>query len=162
MEHMHHEMGAMHGMYGSYPMTREASGTSWQPDSTPHQGLHVMRGEWMVMVHGYADGIYDRQGGPRGQEKGFSQSMLMAMAQHPLGEGTLGLRAMGSLDPAMGPSGYPLLLQTGETADGRTGLIDRQHPHDLLPSSCTASPVWTTPRRPLPITGSTRPMSRSA
>jgi hypothetical protein len=38
-----------------------------------------------------------------------------------------------SLEPAtIGKEGYPLLLQTGETADGRTPLIDRQHPHDLL------------------------------
>jgi hypothetical protein len=29
-------------------------------------------------------------------------------------------------------AGYPLLLQTGETADGRTPLIDHQHPHDLF------------------------------
>jgi hypothetical protein len=34
--------------------------------------------------------------------------------------------------PAPGKSGYPLLLQTGETANGRTPLVDRQHPHDLL------------------------------
>lgn len=123
---------AMQGEYGSYPMTREASGTSWQPESTPMEGLHLMRGDWMVMIHGYANGIYDRQGGPRGAEKGFSESMLMGMAQHPLWGGTFGLRAMGSLDPAMGKNGYPLLLQTGETADGRTPLIDRQHPHDLF------------------------------
>src|SRR6185312_10156159 len=83
-------MGAMrmHGLYGSYPMTRDASGTSWQPDSTPHEGLHIMSDGWAVMVHGFADGIYDRQGGPRGAEKGFSQSMLMAVAQHPLCGGT--------------------------------------------------------------------------
>ena len=31
----------------------------------------------------------------------------------------------------MGPAGYPLLLQSGETADGVTTLVDRQHPHDL-------------------------------
>ena len=37
-----------------------------------------------------------------------------------------------SLDPLMGKRGYPLLLQTGETADGHTPLIDRQHPHDLF------------------------------
>ena len=37
-----------------------------------------------------------------------------------------------SLDPLMGPAGYPLLLQTGETANGVTPLIDRQHPHDLF------------------------------
>src|SRR5207302_6369369 len=42
------------------------------------------------------------------------------------------LRAMTSLDPLTGKSGYPLLLQTGETANGVTPLIDRQHPHDLF------------------------------
>ncbi|MDE2512322.1 MAG: hypothetical protein KGL74_14450 [Elusimicrobia bacterium] len=122
----------MTGMYGSYSMTREASGTSWQPESTPHEGLHLMEGDWRVMIHGYADAIDDRQGGPRGADKNFSESMLMAMAQRPLGPGTFGLRGMVSLDPLMGKSGYPLLLQTGETANGRDGLIDRQHPHDLF------------------------------
>jgi hypothetical protein len=58
--------------------------------------------------------------------------MLMMMAQRPLGDGTLGLRGMVSADPLMGKSGYPLLLQTGETANGQTQLIDRQHPHDLF------------------------------
>jgi hypothetical protein len=58
--------------------------------------------------------------------------MLMGMAQHSLGGGQLNMRAMFSLDPLMGKSGYPLLLQTGETANGVTPLIDRQHPHDFL------------------------------
>jgi len=58
--------------------------------------------------------------------------MLMVMAQHAEGQGTLTLRTMLSLDPAMGAAGYPLLLQTGETADGKTPLVDRQHPHDLF------------------------------
>ena len=128
-DHMHH---AMAGMYGAYPMTREASGTSWQPDSSPHEGIHDMAGEWMTMIHGYANLIYDDQGGPRGDSKTFSSSMLMLMGQRRLGEGTLGLRGMVSADPLMGKAGYPLLLQTGETADGRTPLIDRQHPHDLF------------------------------
>jgi hypothetical protein len=39
---------------------------------------------------------------------------------------------MVSPDPLMGPSGYPLLLASGETANGRDRLIDRQHPHDLF------------------------------
>jgi hypothetical protein len=52
------------------------------------------------------------------------------MAQRP-GEGTLGLRGMVSADPLMGKRGYPLLLQTGESANGQP-LIDRQHPHDLF------------------------------
>src|SRR5687768_2320289 len=40
---------------------------------------------------------------------------------------------MVSLEPAtIGKRGYPLIGQTGETADGKTHLIDRQHPHDLF------------------------------
>lgn len=124
--------GQMTGMFGPYPMTREASGTSWQPDATPMEGIHGMNGPWMTMWHGYVNAVYDHQGGPRGGKKTFAESMLMAMAQRPMGNGTLGLRAMISLDPTIGKGGYPLLFQTGETADGRTPLIDRQHPHDLL------------------------------
>ena len=130
--HDTHSMSAMRGMYGAYPMTREASGTSWQPESSPHDGIHQMIGDWSLMVHGFANAIYDRQGGPRGDTKSFSTSMLMLMAQRNLEKGTLGFRGMFSLDPLMGKSGYPALFQTGETADGKTHLIDRQHPHDLL------------------------------
>ena len=121
----------MRGMYGGYPMSRESSGTSWQPDASPHQGIHAMYGDWSTMTHGFANLIYDRQGGPRGDRKTFSTSMLMLMGQRPVGDGTLGLRGMVSADPLMGKSGYPLLLQTGESANGAP-LIDRQHPHDLF------------------------------
>lgn len=127
----HGDMG-MEGVYGPYPMSREASGTSWQPDDTMMEGVHGMHGPWTTMLHGYATAVYDKQGGPRGARESFIESMFMAMAQRPLGEGTLGVRGMFSLDPAMGKSGYPLLFQTGETADGRTPLVDRQHPHDFL------------------------------
>jgi hypothetical protein len=123
----------MNGLYGPYAMSREASGTAWQPDAARHEGVHVMRGAWMAMLHGSADLVYDHQGGDRGDEKVFSDNMGMGMAQRPLGPGTLGLRAMLSLEPAtIGTEGYPLLLQTGETANGQTPLIDRQHPHDLF------------------------------
>src|SRR5215471_19830508 len=141
MDHsaMHHDMDmgthehAMRGVYGPYPMTREASGTAWQPDAARHEGLHFQRGAWSLMLHGYADAVYDHQGGARGDEKFLSDNMGMAMASRPLGPGTLGVRAMLSLEPAtIGSDGYPLLLQTGETADGVTPLIDRQHPHDLF------------------------------
>ena len=122
----------MSGAYGSYPMSREVSGTSWEPDSTPVPGIQEMHGEWMTMLQGNANLIYDNQGGPRGDQQAFSTSMFMGMASRPLGDGTLGLRTMFSLDPLMGPNGYPLLLQTGETADGVHPLVDRQHPHDLF------------------------------
>jgi len=122
----------MAGTTGGYSMMRDASGTAWQPESTPMEGWNGRWADWLTMLHGYITGVYDHQGGPRGGEKSFSESMLMGMAQRKLGAGTLTMRAMLSLDPFMGKSGYPLLLQTGETADGVTPLVDRQHPHDLF------------------------------
>ena len=123
----------MQGVLGPYPTNREASGTSWQPDASQHQGLHIMQGPWMLMIHGVANGVYDWQSGPRGDEQTFVSGMLMVMAKRAVGEaGTLQLRGMVSPDPAMGAAGYPLLLATGETADGKTPLVDRQHPHDAI------------------------------
>jgi hypothetical protein len=122
----------MAGLLGAYSMTREASGTSWQPDSTPMAGVHGVSGSWLAMVHGYADLVHDDQGGARGGSQSFLTGMLMLMARRDLAHGALGVRMMVSPDPLMGPSGYPLLFQTGETADGHTPLIDRQHPHNLL------------------------------
>ncbi|HEV2321946.1 MAG TPA: hypothetical protein VGT42_06225, partial [Gammaproteobacteria bacterium] len=123
---------AMPGSLGAYPMSRESSGTSWQPDATPMPGIMSVEGDWMIMVHGYLNQVRDHQGGPRGDTKDFSNSMLMLMADRSWGADTLGLRSMLSLDPLMGKDGYPLLLQTGESADGVHPLVDRQHPHDLL------------------------------
>jgi hypothetical protein len=125
-------MAMMAGQLGGYSMMRDASGTAWQPDSTPMEGFSWTAGGWTGMVHGSIDLIYDHQGGARGADKTFCVSMLMLMAQHPLGSGVITLRSMLSLDPLMGNRGYPLLLQTGETADGVTPLIDRQHPHNLF------------------------------
>jgi hypothetical protein len=123
----------MEGMYGPYPMSRESSGTSWQPQTSPMDGIHLMKSKWMLMFHGFATGVYDHQGEKRGGDDGFSSNMFMFMAQRELGPGTFGFRSMLSLEPAtMGGEGYPLLLQTGETADGINSLIDRQHPHDLF------------------------------
>lgn len=134
MEHaaMDPSKSPMSGMLGSYPMTREGSGTSWQPEAVPMRGMQWMRDEWMLMAEGFANFIYDHQGGPRGNDKLFSANMAMGMAQRRLSGGTLGLRTMLSLDPLMGKRGYPLLFQTGETADGAVPLIDRQHPHDFF------------------------------
>jgi len=122
----------MAALLGPYAMTREGSGTSWAPDSTPMSGLMNMHGPWSGMIHGFANLIYDDQGGPRGDTQTFSNSMLMLMARRELTDGAFGLRLMLSGDPFIGKRGYPLLFQTGETADGKTPLIDRQHPHDLL------------------------------
>lgn len=127
-----HATHSMRGALGPYPASREASGTAWQPDASHHGGLHAMRGDWMLMAHGTLDVVEDHQSGPRGGDATFAAGMLMGMAQRPLGNGRLQLRAMLSPDPLMGPRGYPLLLASGETANGVDRLVDRQHPHDAV------------------------------
>jgi hypothetical protein len=123
----------MNGALGSYPMSREASGTSWQPEAAPHRGIHLSAGDWMIMLHARLLGIYDTQSGPRGGDQYFASGMLMAIARREFEDGDmLSFRAMLSPEPLMGRRGYPLLLQTGETGNGVTPLVDRQHPHDLL------------------------------
>lgn len=126
-----HDM--MHGMYGSYPSTRESSGTSWVPDSSQPEGFHILRDDWMLMFGGYSHLVADKQSGKRGGKKIFDENMFMFMPQKDFGRGTFAIRTMFSFEPfTIGKCGYPLLLQTGETCNGRTPLIDRQHPHDLF------------------------------
>jgi|tagenome__1003787_1003787.scaffolds.fasta_scaffold20936849_1 hypothetical protein len=131
-EHAGHGMEMTGALGPAYPMERESSGTAWQPDTSEHAGIDVMSGGWMLMAHGTLNLVYDRQSGPRGDDKAFASGMLMGMARRPLGQGTLQFKAMLSPDPLMGPRGYPLLLASGETANGRDRLIDRQHPHDFF------------------------------
>ncbi|MFL6755678.1 MAG: hypothetical protein ACJ8FI_12480, partial [Sphingomicrobium sp.] len=129
-----HDQGVMEmaAALGPYPMQRESSGTAWQPDTSGHIGLHVTSGDWSLMAHGVLNLVTDHQSGRRGDDKAFASGMLMGMARRPLGNGTLQFKAMVSPDPLMGKSGYPLLLASGETANGVDRLIDRQHPHDFF------------------------------
>lgn len=123
---------SMSAALGPYPMAREASGTAWRPDASEHEGLMSMTGGWMLMGHGVLNLVADHQAGPRGDDKLFASGMLMGMASHPLGDGTIQFKAMLSPDPIMGKRGYPLLLASGETANGTDRLVDRQHPHDFF------------------------------
>jgi hypothetical protein len=131
--HAGHDMsGTMEGRLGGYPMSRDASGTSWQPESTPHAMGHLARRDWILAGHVMLNAVYDWQDGPRGDEQTYFAGMLMGSARLDRGDDGLTLRGMLSPDPAMGKRGYPLLLASGETADGSTPLVDRQHPHDLF------------------------------
>ncbi len=124
---------SMTGALGPWPAGREASGTAWQPDASQHGGLHIQAGDWTLMGHAVLNLVHDWQEGPRGDEKTFVSGMVMAMGRRDFGDGSvLQLRAMLSPEPLMGRSGYPLHLATGETADGVTTLVDRQHPHDFF------------------------------
>src|SRR5580765_3910281 len=41
-----HAAAHMKSALGAYPMSREGSGTSWQPEVTPMTGLHIAEGDW--------------------------------------------------------------------------------------------------------------------
>jgi hypothetical protein len=131
MDHMQH--GDMAGMDMSPDKPADGSGTSRLPGNEgAMHGVHIMPGDdWMVMLHGYAWGVYTNQSGPRGDDGFYVQSMAMVSAEKETGWGRIQLRSMLSLEPLMKNRGYPNLFATGETAGGQP-LIDRQHPHDLF------------------------------
>jgi len=139
-----HEHGSMPGMEhgepaapGAEPLSfthsREGSGTSWMPDSSPVFAHHFMAGDWMLMLHYAATLGYDDQWSDRGSRRVTSTNWVMGMASRPLLGGQLTLRTMLSAEPATagGELQLPLLLQSGETYAGQP-LHDRQHPHDLF------------------------------
>jgi hypothetical protein len=113
-------MSRMTSALGPYGPGRDAGGTAWQPDAAPHMAVvHLMPGDWMVMVHGEFNLVASDQSGPRGDSRSFAAGMLMAMAERDLGPGTAAAAGHGRAPTRfMGPEGYPLLLATGETADG--------------------------------------------
>ena len=119
------------------PMSRDASGTSWQPDESPMYAYMFHGKKWMTMVHGNIFARYNNQdifnSGSRGGAKFDAPNMIMAMTQRKVGnKGLFAINTMFSLDPfTVGAGGYPLLYQTGESYRGKK-LVDRQHPHDLF------------------------------
>ena len=115
------------------PMSRESSGTSWVPDSTPMYGKMFMFGDDMLMLHGAIFPRYTNVSSRRGDDRIDAPNWIMGMYSHPFGESAqLGGRLMMSLDPLTeGGRGYPLLFQTGESWHDQP-LHDRQHPHDLF------------------------------
>src|SRR5881227_3395133 len=140
MPMQHHEHGGheMHmEMHSSIdiadPMSREGSGTSWLPDSSPMYGRMFMFGDDMLMLHGAIFPRYTNVSTRRGDDRIDAPNWIMAMYSHPLGDNAqIGARLMMSLDPLTEQGrGYPLLFQTGESWNGQP-LHDRQHPHDLF------------------------------
>ena len=108
------------------------SGTSRLPaNDGPMHGLHLMSGDWMLMLHGSLSVQYTKATGPHGDDKVYATSMAMLMAERGTSWGRIQFKSMFSHEPLMKAEGYPNLFATGETAGG-TPLVDRQHPHDLF------------------------------
>jgi len=134
-EHGHEKMQMeMHSSIDlADPMSREGSGTSWLPDSSPTYGKMFMFGDDMLMLHGAIFPRYTNVSTRRGDDRIDAPNWIMGMYSHPLGDtAQIGARLMMSLDPLTeGGRGYPLLFQTGESWHDQP-LHDRQHPHDLF------------------------------
>ncbi|WP_292941695.1 hypothetical protein [Mucilaginibacter sp. 44-25] len=119
------------------PMNRDGSGTSWVPDETPMYMYMVHGKNWMHMFHGSVFMRYNKQDlfnrGSRGGSQFDAPNWFMYMAQRKVGKnGLFAINTMFSFDPfTVGPGGYPLLYQTGESYKGAK-LVDKQHPHDLF------------------------------
>jgi hypothetical protein len=124
------------------PMSREGSGTSWLPDSSPmHAYSKMYKDGGMLMLMGAGFLRYTQVGSERdvsaagkgSRSRVSAPTMFMAMYTRPLTERSqLGLRVMASLDPIIERGyGYPLLYQSGELYRGEP-IHDRQHPHDFI------------------------------
>src|SRR5207248_4621634 len=80
------------------PMSRESSGTSWVPDSTPMYGKMIMFGDDMLMLHGAIFPRYTIVSTRRGDDRIDAPNWIMGMYSHPIGESAqLGGRLMMSL-----------------------------------------------------------------
>jgi hypothetical protein len=130
------------------PMSREASGTSWVPDSSPmYARMKMFDDGGMLMFHGVGFIRYTSIGSSRdvsasgeGDRNRFdAPTMFMAMYSRPINNrAQISFRGMFSLDPIIERGyGCPLLYQSGELYKGRP-LHDRQHPHDLVSELSTA------------------------
>jgi hypothetical protein len=115
-------------------LLRNASGTAWQPETTPHAALHTEAAGFELMFHTLLFGGYDAQATDRGASETMGVGWLMGMARRRFENSSVTARVMLSPEPwsaGYRAGGYPLLLQTGETFEGQP-LRDRQHPHDLF------------------------------
>ena len=125
------------------PMTRQGSGTSWHPDSSPmYMQMYQAKGWDMMLMYSvflrYTSQNFNHRE-LRGDANFRANSYVMGMANHLVGQrGLFSIQAMVSADPlTVGGAGYPLLFQTGESWQGEK-LHDHQHPHDLVSALAVA------------------------
>ncbi len=137
MDHSVHMTMASHAYSRNLSMSRNGSGTGWNPDASPMYMWmkSTKKADWMF--HGSLFLRYTNQdifsAGSRGDDEFSAPNWFMAMMNRKIGnKGLLNATAMISFDPVTeGGNGYPLLFQSGETYKGQR-LVDRQHPHDLF------------------------------
>ena len=84
MQHSMHTGSMSHALSRHLPMTRDGSGTGWNPDDAPMYMYMLHSGKWMYMLHGNFFARYNRQDiggrGTRGDERWDAPDMTMVMA----------------------------------------------------------------------------------
>jgi len=91
------------------PREREASGTGWQPATTPMMAHHLMGAGWMVMLHYAVFAGVDVQLSQRGATRPASANWVMAMDGPRAARRPLQRRTMLTLEPlTVGGEGFPL------------------------------------------------------
>ena len=138
-QHGSDEAGGMasHAYSRNLPMSRNGSGTGWNPDASPmYMWMRsTKKTDWMfhgnIFMRYTNTDIFNK--GSRGDGEMSFPNWFMAMMNRKVGKkGLFNATAMISLDRLTeGGDGYPLLFQSGETHNGKR-LVDRQHPHDLF------------------------------
>jgi hypothetical protein len=141
-DHSIHDMDNMkalpsHSFSRNLPMSRNGSGTAWNPDSSPMYMWMQQTNKTDWMFHGNVFLRYTNtdifKSNRRGDDRVDAPNWFMVMMNRKIGKkGLFNATAMISLDRLTeGGDGYPLLFQSGETWKGKR-LVDRQHPHDLF------------------------------
>jgi hypothetical protein len=124
-----------------------------QPAQRPPAPSEAEATAWHVMQDGLLVGMFNRQGGPRGDTEFRAQNWWMGMLSRDVRKGSVTLTGMFSLDPAtVGKAGYSEIFQVGEVLRGEP-LVDRQHPHDLIMQLGAAWRVPLSDRTGLTISG---------
>lgn len=114
------------------PRSRFGSGTSWLPDASPLFAVLPHKGRWGFLGSGNIYLGYNYFSSERGDHRFMGRNLLSFTPFRTFRKSELAARLMISFEPfTIGPDGYPLIAQTGQTSDGEP-LVDRQHAFELF------------------------------
>lgn len=134
------------GIFG-LPRGRFGSGTTWLPDASPLYAAVPHIGKWGLLVHGNVYAGYNWYSSDRGGQRFMGRNTLMGGAFRTFRRSELLFRLALSLEPlTIGKRGYPQILQTGQTTDGKR-IADTMYALDFfrelaLTYSWEITPRW--------------------
>ncbi|MEY4514528.1 MAG: hypothetical protein RLZZ450_6650, partial [Pseudomonadota bacterium] len=134
------------GIFG-LPRGRFGSGTTWLPDASPLYAAVPHIGKWGLLVHGNVYAGYNWYSSDRGGQRFMGRNTLMGGVFRTFRRSELLFRLALSFEPlTIGKRGYPQILQTGQTTDGKR-ITDTMYALDFfrelaLTYSWEVTPKW--------------------